>query len=100
MSWSAVEAVLVTSDVKSIAWDGCHKIYVLLDDEQTAQMISHGYGEDGSYLHLASEVLVLDTLREWWDESCGLRFISAVRTNHDNPNAGFTDLISQFEDDE
>ena len=32
---------------------------------------------------------------EWYENSCGLRFISAVHTNHADPNAGFIDLIGQ-----
>lgn len=103
MPWDAVEAAL--PEAKSIAYDGCHKIYVLLDDEQTAQMEFYGYRENdmpgGSRLFLA-EVMdkdaMLATLHDWWDRSCRLRFISSVRTNHADPNAGFTALITQFEE--
>ena len=35
------------------------------------------------------------TLKVWWDESCGLKFINAVTTDHENPNAGYTSLIGQ-----
>ena len=38
---------------------------------------------------------MLKMVRKWWDESCGLRFISAVETNEEDPNAGFTTLIPQ-----
>ncbi len=37
-------------------------------------------------------------IKRWWEQSCGLRFISAVSTNGINPNLGFEDLISQGED--
>jgi hypothetical protein len=98
MTWEAVVDAVDTA--KSIAWDGCHKIYVLMDDAQTAQMESYGYHEDDSELLLVSNLgkyRTLETLREWWDCSCGLRFISAVRTVPGDPNEGFTDLISQTE---
>jgi hypothetical protein len=39
---------------------------------------------------------MLEKIEEWWDVSCGLRFISAVWTNNDNPNDGFISLIPQF----
>jgi hypothetical protein len=38
---------------------------------------------------------MLNLLVTWWDESCGLKFINAVTTNHENPNAGYTSLIGQ-----
>jgi hypothetical protein len=41
---------------------------------------------------------MLVMLGEWWDESCPLRFISGVRHNEADPNAGFVTLIEQFED--
>ena len=41
---------------------------------------------------------MLTTLEEWYEESCGLRFIQAVSTNHIDPNKGFESLIEQFEE--
>ena len=38
---------------------------------------------------------MLAKLHAWWHESCGLRFISAVETNNEDPNEGFTTLIPQ-----
>jgi hypothetical protein len=43
---------------------------------------------------------MLATLQEWYEDSCGLRFIDAVSTNHENPNAGFETLIGQGDFDE
>jgi len=103
MTWAQVEAAL--PNAKAIAFDGCHKIYVLMDDEQVQQMDDWGYGkdDDGSHLlkfeqHESEDIL--EILRDWWHESCMLRFISAVRTVEGDPNKGFTDLISQTEDEE
>ena len=86
-------------EAKAIAWDTCHKIYLLLDDEQVEVM--RGYGYDPL---ITSEEATPDEmmriLERWYDDSCSLRFINAVRTNHENPNAGFEQLIEQFEGQE
>ena len=61
--WAKVEAAL--TGAHSIAFDGCHKIYVLLDDEQTAQQEAWGYRENdkpgGSRLYTVGEVDFLST---------------------------------------
>ena len=77
------------SEAKAIAWDNCHKIYLLLDDEQVE--ITRGYGYDP--LITAEEATpdeMMRKLEEWYNDSCGLRFIQAVSTN-----AGFERLIDQ-----
>ena len=90
--WDNVEVALY--DAKGIAFDTCHKIYVLMDDEQMAQMKEYEYdpliSAEG---HTTDELL--STLMEWYENSCMLRFIQSVRTNHADPNAGFGDLIPQ-----
>ncbi len=84
---------------KAIAFDGCHKIYVLLDHAQVDLMLGYGYGYDeGTHLVHAigsSQDEMLETLKTWFYKSCPLRFINAVETNEENPNAGFSDLIPQ-----
>jgi hypothetical protein len=83
--WGEVEEAL--TDALSMHWDGCHKIYLSMDEGQVAQMDEYGYD------------LVTpdyDLIREWFDLSCSLRFINAVHTNVEDPNAGFEDLIPQF----
>jgi hypothetical protein len=79
-----------------IAWDGCHKMYLAMDDEQ-ADWFRENYNgtscTDRTFTGTPKEML--DTLLTWWDESCGLKFINAVTTNHENPNAGYESLISQ-----
>ena len=89
------------SEAKAIAFDTCHKIYLLMDNEQVELMRTYGYDplitkED------ATPDVMLATLQEWYEDSCGLRFIEAVSTNHENPNAGFETLIGQgdFDEDE
>jgi hypothetical protein len=95
--WDKVGKTL--EDAKGIAFDGCHKIYLLMDDEQMSEMKLIGYdpllsAED----HTASEML--ETVRDWYEDSCGLRFVQAVHTNHEDPNAGFVSLIDQGADDD
>ena len=89
------------NEAKAIAFDTCHKIYLLMDNEQVELMRGYGYDplitkED------ATPDVMLATLQEWYEDSCGLRFIEAVSTNHENPNAGFETLIGQgdFAEDE
>jgi hypothetical protein len=46
---------------------------------------------------------IVEAVKRWWDESCGLRFVNAVWHNQSDPNAGYVSLISQWagqEDDE
>jgi hypothetical protein len=88
-----------TQTAKAIAFDTCHKIYVLMDDEQVELMIGYGY-DCLITSQEASPEEFLSTLREWYDDSCGLRFINAVETNHRDPNEGFTNLIPQFAEEE
>lgn len=99
MSWDKVEAVLPYA--KSIAFDGCHKIYVLMDDQQTKEMYEYGYNEGGSTIREMGEFdnveQALAVLHGWYDESCGLQFIHAVRTVPGDPSEGFDNLINQFE---
>jgi len=84
------------SEAKAIAWDTCHKIYLLMDDEQVELMRGYGYEP----LITADEMTpaeMLETLKDWYEGSCFLRFIDAVSTNHEDPNAGFETLIGQFD---
>lgn len=86
------------ADAKAIAWDNCHKIYLLMDDEQVELMREYGYDP----LITSSEATpeqMLSLLEKWFADSCGLRFIDAVRTHHDDPNLGFETLIGQGEYD-
>ena len=79
-----------------VAWDGCHKMYVAMDEEQ-AEWFRQNYNgvhcDDRTFTGTPEEMLA--TLKGWWDESCPLKFIYAVHTNHDDPNAGFVSLIGQ-----
>lgn len=108
MSWDAVKAVIPYA--KALVFDGCHKIYLAMDDEEVETFRKYGYGEDdGSELLLVSALpgetdrerhaAALVVLESWWDASCGLRFVNSVRTVEGDPNLGFQPLIEQFEYD-
>ena len=101
VKWDKVKDTLASGDVRGIAFDGCHKIYVVLDDEHMQVMRGYGYGEDGSFLiESSNDAVLMATLRDWFNASCGLRFISSVRTVAGNPNEGFTELIEQGADED
>jgi hypothetical protein len=84
---------------KGIAFDTCHKIYVLMDDGQMAQMKEYGYDP-----LIAADTTTPDemlaTIKDWYETSCGLRFVSGVRSVDGDPNEGFIDLIPQGADDD
>ena len=39
--WGAVESAVC--DARGIAFDGCHKIYIMMDDAQMVQMAEYCY---------------------------------------------------------
>lgn len=67
-----------------IAFDGCHKIYVCTDVAGAVEAGSYGY--DGGDFYPAADV------RELWEKSCSLRFVSSIELI-DTPWT-----IRQFED--
>jgi hypothetical protein len=93
--WNIVRREL--RNAKAITWDTCHKIYVLMDDQQVKQSEEWGYDP---ILPVTDVDEALATLQQWYDESCGLRFITAVTTVESDPNKGYDTLIGQFDDEE
>ena len=87
------------NDCKGIAWDTCHKIYILMDSEQVDLMKGYGYDPLITTDQMSTDEMFL-LVEDWYDSSCSLRFIDAVSTNHINPNAGFETLVSQFDEEE
>jgi hypothetical protein len=96
-NYEKVEEVI--GKARGIAFDTCHKIYVLMDEEQMALMRTYEYDPLISADEM-SPAEMLETIKGWYEESCGLRFISAVATHPTDPNLGFTNLIAQGEGDE
>lgn len=84
---------------EGIAFDTCHKIYVLLDQPQMALMKEYGYDPLISSEQMTPEQMY-GQIRDWYAESCMLRFVHAVRTVKGDPNDGFIDLIPQGADSE
>ncbi len=84
---------------KAIAWDNCHKIYILMDSEQVDLMKEYGYEPLFTADQMSGDEMFNQVI-EWYEDSCSLRFIDAVSTNHINPNAGFETLVSQFDEEE
>lgn len=83
-----------------ICWDGCHKIYLALDEEQADLFRTYRYDDEEDHLLVveqtpAGRTAAADKLRQWWTDSCGLRFISTVRSVKGDPNHGFDDIIAQ-----
>jgi hypothetical protein len=96
--WDAVSTY--ADDAILATWDGCHKIYLAMD-EQEAQWFRDR--EDYAMNLVEHSDGIVEAVKRWWDESCGLRFVNAVWRNQSDPNAGYVSLISQWageEDDE
>lgn len=81
-------------DAKAIAWDTCHKIYVLMDNEQVELMRGYEYDPLITSEEQNPEEM-FETIKSWYQQSCGLRFVDAVSTNHEDPNLGFETIIAQ-----
>ena len=83
-----------------IAFDGCHKIYLAMD-EYEAKWFRDNYNGEGcdDQTFVGSPDQMFDTLTKWYEESCSLKFINAVWRNEADPNAGFVSLIDQGADD-
>ena len=76
----------------SIAWEGCHKIYIQLDQESHDEMVEMDYDP---VLVTEDKNAAVTQLWEWFDNSCGLRFINAIKGEGDGTE--FIDVIPQFE---
>ena len=92
-----------------VAWDGCHKIYLAMDEVQDNWFRVY-YGNPGRdtidgepderFTFFGEPEEMFNKVKQWWDMSCGLRFISAVYTNQAMGCAGYVHLIPQFIDEE
>jgi len=91
--FSEIEEYL--SEAKGIAWDGCHKIYILMDDQEVAKMREYEYDPLLTTEHNTPAEMFVSVLR-WYRESCGLRFIQVTSTTEDGTD--FYSLVPQFFD--
>lgn len=94
IDWDNVEEYV--EDCKGIAFDTCHKIYVLMDDAQIAKMREYEYDPLYTNADMSAKEM-LETIKHWYAESCGLKFVEAVKTmpEGEDANLGFTTLIEQ-----
>ena len=94
IDWSLVYEKM--EDAKGIAFDTCHKIYVLMDDAQIALMREYEYDPLYTKDDMSAGEMY-ETIKHWYAESCMLRFVEAVSTTPDgvDPNEGFETLIEQ-----
>lgn len=74
------------------AWDNCHKIYLAMDQEK-ANFFRENYE---TVVESSLSESLSSYVKDWFENSCSLRFINAVWTNNANPNAGYVNIISQF----
>lgn len=88
-----VPVVNAIGNAHLVAYDGCHKIYLAMDEIE-----ADWFRENYEFIVEATPDEMLAAVADWWDASCGLRFVSAVTHNEENPNDGFVSLISQFAD--
>lgn len=79
-------------EARGIAWDTCHKIYILLDDEQVEKMRGYGYDPLITADQMTPDEMMSEVL-EWFDSSCSLRFIESVKTDPDSD--GFFSIVPQ-----
>ncbi len=80
--WDAVSDAV--GDASGIFFDGCHKIYIAMNDEQAWLLESYGYQREDP---------LFDTLHEWFIESCMLRFVQAC--DGTATDTRFVDLVPQ-----
>lgn len=89
---SKIEDVL--DKAVSITWEGCHKIYICLDQASHKQQIEYGY----KTMLIKDKIEALNQLYEWWDASCSLRFIHAIELPI--RDVIFHDVVPQFDYDD
>ena len=83
---------VVLSLARGIAFDNCHKIYVLMDEAQMEQMREYGYDPLISADEISTDAM-LAKVNEWFAESCSLRFVEAVSTVNGEPS--FRSIVEQ-----
>jgi len=90
--WNDVEVAMEYAHL--VAFDGCHKIYLAMDEEQAEWFRKNYNGKDCTDMNFAAPAKVmLEKVREWYG------FVSSVQTNHEYPNKGFVSLIPQGADE-
>jgi hypothetical protein len=95
--WDAVREYL--RDAVAIAYDGCHKIYLAMDEAEADWFRTYYRSDDDNdparFAQVADADEAYEMVSEWWDGACSLRFVSAVWHDEEDPNAGFVRVIDQ-----
>jgi hypothetical protein len=78
---------------KGIAFDTCHKIYILMDEEELNKMKGYGYEAIIQAKH-STPSLMYSTVLNWYKNSCGLEFIDATYTL-DSGETDFSTIAGQ-----
>jgi hypothetical protein len=83
----------------AVAFDTCHKIYMIGDDTELENMRGYGYQEIVTIEDGATHKELAEQVSFWYQHSCGLRFVEFVSTNAKTGDTDFTTVIAQGEDD-
>jgi predicted transcriptional regulator len=85
-----------TETAAGIAWDTCHKIYILKDLEQVRQMREYDYDPLFTRAEKTADEMA-EIVAEWYAKSCGLRFVQSVRTVYTDEGQAdkFSSVIAQ-----
>jgi len=79
----------------SYTWDGCHKIYIMSDQQSHEDMIKTKYQP----IKINNKNEAIAQMFNWWESSCGLRFISRIE-NGGHSNEDYHQVIPQFDYDD
>lgn len=86
--WGKVEKCLERA--QAVAFDECHKIYIATDKHEANHFIEYGWE---TFIGTPSEMV--DKVFEWYEASCNLRFVQAVRFDKKKGERVFRTLIPQ-----
>jgi len=107
-TWEQIDEILepvaeIMDEVVLAVWDGCHKIYLALDQHEADRLTELGYTEHVAYPRGGDGRTILSMVKVWFTESCPLRFVNAVRHNpalepHHlwGDQTDFIDVVPQF----
>jgi hypothetical protein len=88
-----------TQHASGIAFDTCHKIYIMGDDTEVEKMRGYGYETLFTSKDMNAEEMAVQ-VQSWFNNSCMLRFIEFTNTDPKTGETQFESVISQFEVDE
>jgi hypothetical protein len=97
-TYSAIITEILEGSCEGLAWDSCHKIYILRDREQVNRTKELNRLNPDSYIIVeaddADPKKMYKILWDWFQESCFLRFISTIDTSDYGENI-FDTVIPQ-----